>query len=80
MTKFCSNDSINRSLDRAQKRREIVNKWVDSKLEETEARFGDGNHAYMTGYLASLLASCAQAESIAELRRTLAYSGIDVKV
>lgn len=84
MSKFCSNDAINRSLDRAQARREAVDQFVTNKIAEISAqniaKFGDsaGTHAYMTGYLQSLLGNVAQCESVAEMRRVLRYSGIEV--
>jgi hypothetical protein len=75
MFKFSTNEKINRSLDRAQARRQMVRDFVKSKMDECD-RTGTDKFAYMTGYLESILGSCAQAESIAELRRVFAYSGV----
>jgi len=75
MSKFSTNEKINRSLDRAQARRQMVRDFVKSKMDECD-RTGTDKFAYMTGYLESILGSCAQAESIAEMRRVFAYSGV----
>jgi proline dehydrogenase len=75
MSKFSTNETINRSIDRAQARRQMVRDFVQSKLDECD-RTGTDKFAYMTGYLESILGSCAQAESIAEMRRVFAYSGV----
>ncbi len=77
MTKFSTNEKLNRSLDRAQERRKLVKDFVQTKMVECESR-GIDKYAFMTGYLETLLGSCAQAESIAEMRRVLVYSGIKV--
>ena len=79
MTKFSTNEKLNRSIDRAQARRAKVSERVKVITDEYIARQGgnpDGAYAYMTGFLESLLGTVAQAESIAEVRRALAYSGI----
>lgn len=75
MSKFSTNEKLNRSIDRAHARRQAVHDLVQSKLDECE-RTGTDKFAFMTGYLESLLGSCAQAESIAEMRRVFAYSGV----
>ena len=75
MSKFSTNEKINRSLDRAQARRQMVKDFVKSKMDECD-RTGTDKFAYMTGYLESILGSCAQSESIAEMRRVFAYSGV----
>ena len=59
MSKFSTNEKINRSLDRAQARRQMVKDFVNSKLDECE-RTGTDKFAFMTGYLESMLGSCAQ--------------------
>lgn len=84
MAKFSTNEKLNRSLDRAQARREAVNCFINEKIADLEReyieKFGDssGKYAYMTGFLQSVLGSVAQAESIAEMRRVLRYTGIKV--
>jgi hypothetical protein len=88
MSKFSSSEKLNRSLDRANERRAAVDSFVNNKIielsKEYATKYGDpsgnpaGVHAYMAGYLQSVLGTVAQCESIAEMRRTLRYSGINV--
>jgi hypothetical protein len=75
MTKFSTNEKLNRSIDRAQARRQAVKEFVQSKMDECD-RKGTDKFAFMTGYLESILGSCAQAESLAEMRRVFGYTGI----
>jgi hypothetical protein len=82
MSKFSSNEKLNRSIERARVRSDLVQKFIEAKLvaleNEYNAKFGDssGKYAYMTGYLTSILADVAKAETIAEMRRVFEYSGV----
>lgn len=77
-----TNDKIIKTIDRAQKRREIVDAAIEAKLQEYDAKYPTSQNsdkfAYMTGYLNSLLGSIAQAETVAEMRRVFGYSGIKI--
>lgn len=79
---FSTNDKLNKSIDRAVKRREIVDAAIAAKMQEYDAKNPASQHsdkfAYMTGYLNSLLGSIAQAETVAEMRRVFEYSGIKI--
>jgi hypothetical protein len=79
---FSTNDKLNKSIDRAQKRREIVNAAIAAKMQEYDAAHPTSQpsdkFAYMTGYMNSLLGSIAQAETVAEMRRVFNYSGIKI--
>ena len=80
MSKFSTNEKINRAIDRAQKRRQDMNAFVDAmiaqKQKEYTEKYGDslGVYPYMTGYLSSLIGTLAQCETIAEMRRAVNYS------
>lgn len=79
---FSTNDKLNKSIDRAEKRRAIVDAAIEAKMQEFDeknptSRYSD-KFAYMTGYLNSLLGSIAQAETVAEMRRVFGYSGIKI--
>lgn len=80
MSQFCSNQKINRSLDRAQARRAEVERFIKQVESEYRAKNGDQGdvYAYMAGYFGSLLGNIAQAESVAEMRRTFRYSGVEL--
>jgi hypothetical protein len=75
---FSTNDKLNKSIDRAQKRREIVDAAIAAKMQEYDAGQPSDKFAYMTGYMNSLLGSIAQAETVAEMRRVFNYSGIEI--
>ena len=73
-----TNDKIIKTIDRAQKRREIVDAAIEAKLQEYDAKYPTSQNsdkvAYMTGYLNSLLGSIAQAETVAEMKRLFLYN------
>lgn len=80
MTKFSTSEKLDRSIDRAQKRRELMNIIINQKIKSVEAeyrqKYGDtsGVYPYMTGYLQSVIGTLAQCETIAEMRRAVNYS------
>lgn len=75
MYKFSTSEKINRSLDRANKRRALMNQMIDAKIKEVAETKGDNVvYPYMTGYLQSLVGTLAQCETIAEMRRAVKYS------
>ena len=80
MSKFSTSEKLNRSIARAQKRRELMNIVINEKIKSVEAeylqKYGDtsGVYPYMTGYLQSMIGTLAQCETIAEMRRAVNYS------
>ena len=80
MAKFSTSEKINRSIDRAQKRRAAMDAFVEGmvaqKQKEYTEKYGDaaGVYPYMTGYLQSFIGTLAQCETIAEMRRAVRYS------